>query len=116
MVIPRTRPRTTMSAIKIVGTLRDEGIGSELVGPDMFAPTHVAAIDSAGEFSLSFYIGKDTKQVKSLRNCVLLCRDGLSGIHDSVSRIVVEDPRLAFAIIAQEFLPPLPERWSRVCR
>ena len=109
MVIPKRQRGIVTTAREMVETLRDEGIGAELVGPDSLVPTHVSAIDRADENCISFYIGPDTEQVKGLRNCVLLCKDGLEGVHESVSRIVVEDPRLAFAIIAQEFLPPLPE-------
>jgi len=109
MVIPKRQRGIVTTAREMVETLRDEGIGAELVGPDGLVPTHVSAIGSADENCLSFYIGENSDLVSNLRNCVLLCKDGLAGVHESVSRIVVEDPRLAFAIIAQEFLPPLPE-------
>ena len=108
MVIHRRRRGGDITAGEMVETLRDEGIGADLVGPDGLVPTHVAALDNANKKSLTFYIGMDTARVKGIRKCVLLCKDGLAGVHESVSRIVVEDPRLAFAILAQGFLPPLP--------
>ena len=108
MVIPKRQRGIVITAGEMVETLKNEGIGAELVGSDSLAPTHVSAIDMADENCLSFYIGENSDLVSNLRNCVLLCKDGLAGVHESVSRIVVEDPRLAFAIIAQEFLPPLP--------
>ncbi|MBC8466739.1 MAG: hypothetical protein H8D55_02760 [Deltaproteobacteria bacterium] len=108
MVIPKRQRVTVITAREMVESLRDEGIGAELVGQDGLVPTHVRAIDRADENCLTFYIGGDSELVRNLRNCVLLCKDGLTGVHESVSRIVVEDPRLAFAIIAQQFLPPLP--------
>ncbi len=109
MVIHRRRRGGGITAGEMVETLRDEGIGADLVGPDDLVPTHVAALDNANKKSLTFFIGTDTARVKGIRKCVLLCKDGLTGVHESVSRIVVEDPRLAFAILAQEFLPPLPD-------
>ena len=109
MVIPKRQRGAVITAKEMVESLRDEGIGAELVGPDSLAPTHVSPIDRADENCLSFYIGSDTEQVKGLRNCVLFCKDGLERVHESVARIVVDDPRLAFAVIAREFLPSLPE-------
>ena len=109
MVIHRRRRGGSITAGEMVETLKSEGIGADLVGPDGLVPTHVAALDNANKKSLTFYIDTDTARVKGIRKCVLLCKDGLAGVHESVSRIVVEDPRLAFAILAQEFLPPLPE-------
>ena len=109
MVIPRRQRGGMMTAGEMVATLRDEGVGADLVGPDGLVPTHVAALDKANKKTLTFYIGTDTFRVKGLRDCVLLCKDGLAGVHENVSRIVVEDPRLAFAILAQEFLPALPD-------
>ena len=109
MVIPKRQRGTVITAREMVESLKNEGVVAELAGPDSFASTHVSAIDRADENCLSFYIGPDTEQVKGLRNCVLFCKDGLEFVHESVSRIIVDDPRLAFAIIAQEFLPALPE-------
>jgi len=109
MVIPKRQRGTVITAGEMVETLKNEGVVAELVGPDSLAPTYVSAIDRADENCLSFYIGADPDLVKGIRNCVLLCKDDLGGVHESVSRIVVDDPRLAFAIIAQEFLPALPK-------
>jgi len=109
MVIPKRQRGTEMTAGEMVETLRDEGIGAELAGPNVLVPTHVSPIDKADENCLTFYIGRDPDLIKCLKNCVLLCKDGLSGVHESVARIVVDDPRLAFAVVAQELLPPLPE-------
>jgi len=109
MVIPKRQRGTVITAREMVETLKNEGVVAELVGPDSLAPTHVSAIDRADKNCLSFYVGPDTEQVKGLRNCALLCKYDLDGVHESVTRIIVDDPRLAFAVIAQEFLPPLPE-------
>ena len=109
MVIPKRQRGTVITAREMVETLKNEGVVAELVGPDSLAPTHVSAIDRADRKSLTFYIGTDMEQVKGLRDCVLFCKDDFEGVHESVSRILVDDPRLAFAVIAQEFLPSMPE-------
>ena len=109
MAIPKRQRGGSLTAIEMVESFREEGIRAVLLGSGELSPTHVRPIDRADENCLTFYIGGDSDLVGNLRNCVLLCNDGLSGIHDSVSRVVVEDPRLAFAIIAQEFLPVLPK-------
>jgi len=93
----------------MVSTLRNEGVVAELVGPNGLVPTHVAPIDSADRKSMTFYIGVEAQAIERLRDCVLFCKSGLAGLHESVSGIVVDDPRVAFTIIAQEFLPSLPE-------
>jgi len=108
MVIPKRQRGGTITAEAMVESLREEGIGAEMVGVGGLAPTHVRALGDADENCLSFYIGEDSRAVEGLRGCVLLCRDGLEGVHESVCRIVVDDPRLAFAVIGQEFLLPLP--------
>ncbi|MBL7202704.1 MAG: hypothetical protein ISS63_00035 [Desulfobacteraceae bacterium] len=109
MVIPKRQRGTVITAREMVETLKNEGVVAELVGPESFVPTHVAAIDKADKKSLTFYIGMDPEPVKSVRHSVLFCKPELKGVHESVSRIMADDPRLAFAVIAQEFLPPLPE-------
>lgn len=109
MVIHRRRRDGGITAGEMVETLKNEGVVAELVGPDSLAPTHVSAIDRADRKSLTFHIGTDMEQVKGLRDCVLFCKEDLEGVHASVSRIIGDDPRLAFTIIAQEFLPPLPK-------
>ncbi|MBC8466742.1 MAG: hypothetical protein H8D55_02775 [Deltaproteobacteria bacterium] len=108
MAIPKRQGGGAITVEAIVESLREEGVEAALLGPDDISPTHVRPIDMADENCLTFYIGGDSHLVKGLRNCVLFCKEGLAGVHESVSRVLVEDPRLAFAIIAQEFLPPLP--------
>ena len=97
-----------ITAKEMVELLEEEGIGAEVVGVGGLAPTHVRALGDADKNCLTFYIGEDSRAVEGLRDCVLLCRDGLEGVHESVCRVGVDDPRVAFTIIAQEFLPPLP--------
>ena len=108
MTIPKRQRGGSLAVRAMVKSLSEEGIAAALMGSGGIVPTHVRPIDKADENCLTFYIGGDADLVKDLRDCVLFCKEGLTGVHDSVARIVVEDPRLAFAIIAQEFLPPLP--------
>jgi UDP-3-O-[3-hydroxymyristoyl] glucosamine N-acyltransferase len=108
MAILKRQRGAMITAREMVNTLKNEGVVAELVGPESLVPTHVAAIDKADNKSLTFYIGMDPEPVKSVRHSVLFCKLELTGVHESVSRIIVDDPRLAFTIIAQEFLPPLP--------
>jgi len=109
MVIAKRQHRKSITVKEIIETLKDEGIGAILDGPHNAVSTHVSAIDMADEKSLSFYVGIDSGPIKEMRDCVLLCKDDLKGVHESVSKIIVDDPRLAFTIIAQEFLPVLAE-------
>jgi len=109
MAIPRRQRGGKISAREIAETLQREGISTELIGPEDMVPTHVGPIGSADARCLAFYVGTDPRVVDKIRDCVLFTRPDLNGVHDSVARIIVDDPRLCFAIIGQEFLPPLPK-------
>ena len=109
MAIPKRQRGARITAREMVETLKNEGVAAELIGLGDLVPTHVAKIDKADRKSLTFYIGGDAQVVERMRDCVLFCKPDLVGVHESVSRIVVDDQRLAFTIIAQEFLPPLPK-------
>jgi len=109
MAIPKRHRGGEISAGDIADTLAEEGIYAEIVGSRDRIPTHVAPIDKADKGSLTFYMSEDEDVLKGIRDCVLLCKIQFNKLHESVSSIIVKDPRLCFAIIAQEFLPSLPK-------
>ncbi len=109
MVIPKRQRGGSITAEDIKQTLQSEGIQAEIEGNLNALPSHVAPFDKAGKGSLTFYLGDDEDAVSHLADCVMICKQPFKSIRDRVTFILVGDPRLCFAIIAQEFLPPLPQ-------
>ena len=90
--------------------LVSEGIDAELYGPSTTIVNHLCNIEAADNNCITFYVGDDLSVVDDLRNCLLICKSGIS-VHKSVTQIITANPKLAFYIISQSFSQPLPKKY-----
>jgi len=102
--INKNRPKKTLTAREMAVILEREELSVTIEGnPEAFAD-HLRGIDHADKCSLTFYIGKDISRLAHLGECVLICLPGLELRDNSITRIVTGDPKLAFYILAGEFV------------
>jgi UDP-3-O-[3-hydroxymyristoyl] glucosamine N-acyltransferase len=89
----------------IVKSLENEGISVEMSGPSDMVVTHLKNIDLADDHSLTFYIGHDSAILDHLNHCALFCLPGVVPKSVMVTCLFTDDPKLAFYIAAQLFIP-----------
>lgn len=93
----------------ILKSLENEGIRVEMSGPPDMVVTHLKNIELADDHSLTFYIGHDSATLDHLNNCALFCLPGVEPQSSTVTRLFTDDPKLAFYIASQAFIPALSQ-------
>jgi len=101
--------RVRHTVLKIARVLEDEGLKVEIHGSEDFVIGHLRDLEHSDKGALTFYIGENTSKLDHLEDCVLICRPGVVPKSQTVSRIITDDPKLAFYILAQDFAPPSRE-------
>lgn len=92
----------------IVKSLENEGIRVETSGVPDLVVTHLKNIELADDHSLTFYIGNDSATLDHLNNCALFCLPGVVPKSATVTCLFTDDPKLAYYIAAQAFIPEPP--------
>ena len=85
-----------------VRLLNKEGLDVDVSGKSDCSVTHLRNLESAEPGCLTFYIGEDSSIVSHLKSCALICRPEVIA-PEEVTKIITQDPKLAFYIIAQSF-------------
>lgn len=93
---------------EMVRRLESAGLEFEVRGDYSLVCDHPANLSDAGPESVCFYNGEDSDKVAHLRESVLICQNEFETVDSTVVRIICDRPRLAFAVLAQAFAPPLP--------
>lgn len=94
---------------EIIRSLENEGICVEMCGSADMVIDHLKNIEQADDYSLTFYIGDDRAALNHLNNCALFCLPGVEPQNSTVTRLITDDPKLAFYIAAQAFIPDLQQ-------
>lgn len=98
----------TIQLKKAIATLEREGFDVQVIEGAVTEADHPRNLDTADDNCLVFYIGDDEKQVKHLNNCILLCSRQFPGVNPGITQVIIDEPKLAFYILAQAFAPPRP--------
>jgi len=93
---------------EIAEDLRSAGITVEIAGSANRVVEHLKNIELADDRSLTFYIGRDPMALDHLKECSVLCLPGVKPGNETVTSLFTEDPKLAFYIAAQKFMPEPP--------
>ena len=83
----------------------------DVSGKTDFCVTHLRNLEAADSGCLTFYTGEDSDALSCLTNCVLICKPEVVA-PDDVTRIITQEPKLAFYIIAQGFQGSSPESYT----
>jgi len=101
------RAKKSLTAREMAVILEKEGLSVTIEGdPDAFAD-HLRDIDHADRYALTFYIGEDTSRLANLGESILICLPGVKSEGNLVTHLVADNPKLAFYILAQEFVPEM---------
>jgi len=93
---------------EIAEALENEGIKVEIGGASNRVVDHLKNIELADDHSLTFYIGQDKAALDHLKDCAVLCLPGVEPTNSTVTSLFTDDPKLAFYIAAQKFIPEPP--------
>jgi UDP-3-O-[3-hydroxymyristoyl] glucosamine N-acyltransferase len=92
----------------IIRALENGGVRIEVSGPVDMVINHLKNIELADDHSLTFYIGHDSATLDHLNHCTLFCLPGVVPKSATVTCLFTDDPKLAFYIAAQLFIPKSP--------
>jgi len=95
----------SLDILEIVKSLENEGIRVDIGGPLNRMVDHLKNIELADAYSLTFYIGRDEAALDHLNDCALICLPGVEPRSSTVTSLFTDDPKLAFYIAAQAFMP-----------
>ena len=101
--------QTVLTVKELARLLEDQCLKVEIHGFEDFVIDHLRDLEDSDKGALTFFIGEDTSKLDHLEHCVLICRPGLVPQSQSVIRIITDEPKLAFYILAQNFAPTSPD-------
>lgn len=101
-----------LNTLSLASLIKAEGLDVEVLGNLDFIPDRLRSVKHVGTMgSVVYYTGDDSIDVSHLYGCLLICKPSLpvKANANNLTLIKTDNPKLAFAIVANRFEWPKPE-------